>query len=319
MNQIAKEEGMSYFLAWANFSDTNFYVPYKNGDKGQELINEFIDFYNEDSSIFANGTNFYSKAANRNVTDNNPGNPGGYFTNVFSKDVIMEGKVLSANVRNASKVEFVLQNGDKTETLTAKNNGTGYEAEVTKETLDALGLTDVGTLSLVADGKILSVLTFMCFGKEKDILPENVIDAIVKKGETLQLKAVVTPANAKKAGLSWSSSDRKIAVVDSKGKVKGKKYGRMTITAKAKDGSGVKATCKLTVGYGITYKLNKGKNNSENPTVYYNEKVKLRKPSHKGYVFKGWYTDEKFKKKITVIKKGTKKNYTLYAKWKKSK
>lgn len=78
--------------------------------------------------------------------------------------------------------------------------------------------------------------------------------------------------------------------MDSKGKVKGKKYGRVTITAKAKDGSGVKATCKLTVGYGITYKLNKGKNNSKNPAAYYNEKVKLQNPSRKGYAFKGWYT-----------------------------
>lgn len=107
--------------------------------------------------------------------------------------------------------------------------------------------------------------------------------------------------------------------MDSKGKVKGKKYGRVTITAKAKDGSGVKATCKLTVGYGITYKLNKGKNNSKNPAAYYNEKVKLQNPSRKGYAFKGWYTDKKFKKKITTIKKGTKKNYTLYAKWEKIK
>ena len=30
-------------------------------------------------------------------------------------------------------------------------------------------------------------------------------------------------------------------------------------------------------------------------------------------------TDKKFKKKITTIKKGTKKNYTLYAKWEKIK
>lgn len=47
VNQIAKDTGMPYFLVWANFGDTNFYIPYKNGDKGQELINEFIDYYNE--------------------------------------------------------------------------------------------------------------------------------------------------------------------------------------------------------------------------------------------------------------------------------
>lgn len=101
--------------------------------------------------------------------------------------------------------------------------------------------------------------------------------------------------------------------------VKGIKYGKVTITATAKDGSGVKAACKLTVGYGITYKLGKGTNNSKNPAAYYNEKVALKNPSRKGYAFKGWYTDKNFKNKITTIKKGTKKNYTLYAKWEKIK
>ena len=36
-------------------------------------------------------------------------------------------------------------------------------------------------------------------------------------------------------------------------------------------------------------------------------------------MFKGWYTDSKFKTKITSIKKNSTKNYTLYAKWEKVK
>lgn len=548
VNQIAKEEGMSYFLVWANFSDTNFYVPYKFGEKGQELVNEFIDYYNEDSSVFANGTNFYGTASNTAVTNTNPGNAGGYFTNIFAKGVIMAGDVLSASVKNASQVQFVLKNGEAVQTLNAVKNGTVYEAVVTAEILAALGQTDIGTVSLVADGTTLTTLSFMSFGKEKDKLAENVIDdfelyygdndylsgtysensaancssafeldstnkasgsyggafhyhlktsgsevwtgrmkglesidysaynaitmwvkpdgkgqklviqlvsngedfecyltdfvkttearyitipfsqlkgknngtfdpksvtkfavwcnsivpegesgvdidssivfddiqfvnvdtaslniangyavteqpvvqptpepaptpepvptpepaptpepgteeaevkvsaiklskttAAVKKGKTLQLKADVTPAEAKDKSVVWTSSNKKIATVDSKGKVKGIKYGKVTITAMAKDGSGVKATCKLTVGYGITYKLNKGTNNSSNPAAYYNEKVTLKNPGRKGYAFKGWYTDKNFKNKITTIKKGTKKNYTLYAKWEKIK
>lgn len=48
VNQVAVDTGMPYFLLWANFGDTNFYVPYKYDDThGQELINEFIEFYNE--------------------------------------------------------------------------------------------------------------------------------------------------------------------------------------------------------------------------------------------------------------------------------
>lgn len=93
INDVAAKTGMSYFLLWANFSDTNFYIPYKYNDtKGQELINEFIDFYNEDSSIFADGTNFYNEAVKTVVTNTNKESASGYFTNVASKDVIKEEK-----------------------------------------------------------------------------------------------------------------------------------------------------------------------------------------------------------------------------------
>ena len=66
-----------------------------------------------------------------------------------------------------------------------------------------------------------------------------------------------------------------------------------------------------------TYKLGKGKNSSKNPEYYYNEKVNLKSASKKGYVFKGWYTDSKYTKRIKTISKSSKKNLTLYAKWQK--
>lgn len=97
------------------------------------------------------------------------------------------------------------------------------------------------------------------------------------------------------------------------------RYGVVTITAAATDGSNVKASCKVRVGYKITYKLNKGTNNKANQSSYYKQKVKLKNPTRKGYLFKGWYTDKKYKKKITTIKSTAKKNYTLYAKWEKVK
>ena len=72
--------------------------------------------------------------------------------------------------------------------------------------------------------------------------------------------------------------------------------------------------------YKITYKLNKGKNNKKNPKTYTSaKKVVLKKPTRKGYAFKGWYTNSNYTKKITSIKKGSKKNYTVYAKWSKVK
>ena len=71
--------------------------------------------------------------------------------------------------------------------------------------------------------------------------------------------------------------------------------------------------------YKINYQLNGGTNSSKNPTSYTvtSKTVKLKAPKKNGYVFKGWYTDKKCKKKITKIKKGSVGNLTLYAKWKK--
>lgn len=78
------------------------------------------------------------------------------------------------------------------------------------------------------------------------------------------------------------------------------------------------AQWKLTK-YKITYKLNGGKNAKKNPTAYTykTSTIKLKNPTRKGYVFKGWYLDKKFKKKVTVINKGSSGSRTLYAKWKK--
>lgn len=73
--------------------------------------------------------------------------------------------------------------------------------------------------------------------------------------------------------------------------------------------------------YQITYNLNGGKNNKKNPKTYKitSKTIKLSNPSKKGYVFKGWYCDKKFKKKVTVIEKGSTGKVTLYAKWAKEK
>ncbi|MBQ6845145.1 MAG: InlB B-repeat-containing protein [Agathobacter sp.] len=74
--------------------------------------------------------------------------------------------------------------------------------------------------------------------------------------------------------------------------------------------------------YTITYVLQDGgKNNSKNPSYYYftSSEIKLKNPTRKGYTFKGWYSDSKYKNKVTKIKKGSTGNKTFYAKWKANK
>ena len=75
----------------------------------------------------------------------------------------------------------------------------------------------------------------------------NKTTASVGKGKTMQLTATVTPTNATNKAVTWKSSNTKIATVSSTGKVTAKAAGTVTITCTAKDGSGKKATCKVTV------------------------------------------------------------------------
>lgn len=109
--------------------------------------------------------------------------------------------------------------------------------------------------------------------------------------------------NTKKDG-SGTSYANKASVK----KLSSKSGGKITLYAQWKK-----------VKYTITYKLNKGKNSSKNPSSYSvtTATIKLKKPTRKGYTFVGWYTDSKYKHKITQIKKGSTGNLTLYAKWKK--
>ena len=128
----------------------------------------------------------------------------------------------------------------------------------------------------------------------------------VAVGKSLTLKA------SGPSDISFKSSNKAVATVTSAGKVTAVKPGTATITAYSKSDKTNKAECKVTVKYKLTYKMNGGTNSADNPT-WYTGKVTLKNPkTRKGYDFKGWYTDSKYKTKVTYVKNA---NKTLYAKW----
>ena len=75
----------------------------------------------------------------------------------------------------------------------------------------------------------------------------NKTKANLNVGKSLTLKTTLSPKKPSNKGIIWKSSNTKIATVTSKGVVKAKKAGMVKITATAKDGSGKKAVCKITV------------------------------------------------------------------------
>ncbi len=72
-----------------------------------------------------------------------------------------------------------------------------------------------------------------------------------------------------------------------------------------------------TKTYKVIYRLNGGKNHKANAKRIKKDKsLKLKNPTRNGYVFKGWYKDKKYTKRVTRVK-GVKKSKdrTVYAKW----
>lgn len=88
--------------------------------------------------------------------------------------------------------------------------------------------------------------TSLAAAKKVKSVKLNKTEISIYVGKTYTLTATVAPSDATNKKLTWTTSDKSIVAVSS-GKIAAKKVGTATITAKATDGSGKKATCKVTV------------------------------------------------------------------------
>ena len=79
--------------------------------------------------------------------------------------------------------------------------------------------------------------------KMEIVAPQNIID-FSSDNKTMQLTAICTPSGASQQ-VTWTSSKPSVATVDENGLVTALKTGKVTITAKATDGSG--KTAKITI------------------------------------------------------------------------
>ncbi len=70
----------------------------------------------------------------------------------------------------------------------------------------------------------------------------------LREGQTATLSVNVLPDNAENKGVTWSSSNDAVATVSADGLVTAISLGEAIVTATAADGSGVTATCRVTVG-----------------------------------------------------------------------
>ena len=170
------------------------------------------------------------------------------------------GKVTKVAVSNLPAKQLTLKKG-KTFTLKPKVTVTGkISKKVTYKTSNkkVVAVNAKGKITAKKKGTAKIYVISKADKKKKCTITVTVGTPVTKVklnktkstmtvGKKQTLKATVTPKKASSKAVVWKSSNKKVATVTSKGVVKAKKAGTVTITATAKDGSGKKAACKITV------------------------------------------------------------------------
>ncbi|MCI6009298.1 MAG: Ig-like domain-containing protein [Anaerostipes hadrus] len=135
------------------------------------------------------------------------------------------------------------------------------EAVVTVDATGKLTAKTAGKAIITAvtsDGNVMYCIVTVENIKVSKITITTTTSNKIATGKKVTLKATVTPSNAYNKGVTWKSSNTKVATVSSSGVVTTKKKmgGKtVTITATAKDGSGKKASYKIYVKKGIVKKV----------------------------------------------------------------
>ena len=135
------------------------------------------------------------------------------------------------------------------------------EAVVTVDAAGKLTAKTAGKAIITAvtsDGNVMYCIVTVENIKVSKITIATTTSNKIATGKKVTLKATVTPSNAYNKGVTWKSSNTKVATVSSSGVVTTKKKmgGKtVTITATAKDGSGKKASYKIYVKKGVVKKV----------------------------------------------------------------
>ena len=186
--------------------------------------------------------------------------------NAIAENTITEEKIAINNLR-LDKTELILDVGkDATIKVTIDpSNATKKDLEW-KSSDESIAIVDSnGKVTAKKEGTATITVRALDGSETKAICNVNVkavkvtkielnkSEITLKVGKTTTLKTTkIYPNNATNKGITWSSSDEKVAIVDKKGKVKAIKKGNVTITATANDGNNTKATCQVTIVQPVT-------------------------------------------------------------------
>ena len=184
---------------------------------------------------------------------------------------------LSKKCKTAKLKATVLPNNAYNKSVTWKSNNTKVVTVDKNGKIKAT--TNNGTTyvnAIAKDGSKIRTRVLVVVGKKVKKITLNKTSVTLNRGaknRTFQLKKAIKNKNATYKGVSWYSSNKNVATVNSTGKVTIKHRGKVVITVKAKDGSNKSAKCKFTVKQLVT-KLSYN-NKKQVKEVYKNKTIKF--------------------------------------------
>lgn len=239
-------------LIWNKVKDANGYVIYQNSKKikttsgtsytvSKLKAGTSYKFYVK-PYVKSNSKTVYGTQSNVLTTSTNPAKVSFKLTSDTKSATIKWSKVTGATgykvyYKTSSKGKWKLLKTASNKTVSCKKSGLTpgktYWFTV-KAYRNANGKTYSGTYA-TKSVKIKEI-------KAKSV-KLNKSKISIQRGNSYRLKATINPKNTTDK-ITWTSSNKKVATVSSKGVVKGIKKGTVTITAKI---NGKKATCKVTI------------------------------------------------------------------------
>ena len=184
---------------------------------------------------------------------------------------------LSKKGKTAKLKATVLPNNAYNKSVTWKSNNTKVVTVDKNGKIKAT--TNKGTTyvnAIAKDGSKIRTRILVAVGEKVKKITLNKSSVTLNRGaknRTFQLKKAIKNKNATYKGVSWYSSNKNVATVNSTGKVTIKHRGKVVITVKAKDGSNKSAKCKVTVRQLVT-KLSYNKK-TQKAEVYKNKTIKF--------------------------------------------
>ena len=160
------------------------------------------------------------------------------------KAIKMDDIALETNGHTSETVAYTLEPADTTEDDVILSVA---DESVAKLEGNKLVAVSDGTTKITATSGIVKTSAKVTVTTKVEQIALSKTEGVLTVGNSVTITATVTPDNATNATVNWTSSDEKVATVDSNGKVTAVAAGNATITATSESDGDVSADYALTV------------------------------------------------------------------------